>query len=192
MIKPRIKFLLLAAMFAAPLLAAWLLFFVYPEWQPQGRLNYGTLIIPVRPLPPLHLADSAGAPVTALKGKWSLVYLASANCDDQCRQRLLLIRQVRLALNADRERVQRVYLAPDAAALASARASFGPDHPDLVFLSDLGESGARAVDFFQPADAQAVYLFDPLGNWLMVYTGDVQPKGLYKDLKKLLRYSQIG
>jgi cytochrome oxidase Cu insertion factor (SCO1/SenC/PrrC family) len=194
MIQPKAKFLLLAALFAAPLAGAALLYFVFPELIPGGRLNYGTLIEPARPLPALQLRDVAGValPDSALKGKWSLVYLGGADCRDACQQRLLLTRQVRLALNKGRMRVQRVYLAPDGAAAAAAQAALAAEHPDLVFIADIAASGARAADFFTPADSNDLFLLDPLANWLMVYTGEVQAKGLHKDLKKLLRFSQIG
>lgn len=185
---PKLKFLLLAAIFIAPLAAAWVLFFVEPDWQPEGHTNYGTLVSPARPLPPLSLHDGTGAATGFPTGKWTLVYLGGAACDAACEQRVLLSRQVRLALNQNRERVRRVYLAPDATALAAARALLGDAHPDLVFLA----ADAAVAQFFQPSDPHALYLLDPLGNWLMSYTGEVQPKGLHKDIKKLLRFSQVG
>lgn len=185
----RVKLLLLAALFFAPVVSAVLIFFYAPEWI-GGRVNHGTLISPARAAPALGLVDVSGAPVpTALKVKWSLVYLAGASCDEACSARLVLTRQVRLALNQNRGRVQRVYLAPDAAALAAARAQLAAEHPDLQFYA---RTDASATAFFQPADPHALYLIDPLGNWLMVYAGDVEAKGLHRDLKKLLRVSQVG
>lgn len=194
MIPPKIKFLLLAVLFAAPLAGAALLYFVFPHLIPGGRLNYGTLVEPARPLPELRLQDAAGLAVTdsALRGKWSLVYLAGASCEESCHERLLLTRQVRLALNEKRVRVRRIYLAPSAAAASAAQALLAPEHPDLLFLADASPPGGSAADFFRPADPADLFLLDPLGNWLMVYTGDVQARGLHKDLKKLLRFSQIG
>ena len=188
--RARTKLLLIGAMFLAPLVAAITIFFYVPEWSPQGRVNYGTLVSPARALPSLALVDAAGAPApTTFSGKWSLVQLGGASCGESCQSRLLLTRQVRLALAKDRLRVQRVYLAPDPASLAAARALLASGNPDLVLVA---ETGRRAAAFFAPADAEAVYLLDPLGNWLMVYAGTVEPKGLLKDLKKLLRYSQVG
>jgi cytochrome oxidase Cu insertion factor (SCO1/SenC/PrrC family) len=188
----RLKLLLLALLFAAPLALAWLAYFGVPSLRPEGRLNYGTLIEPIRPLPALQLVDGAGAAVPeALRGKWSLLYLAGGACDATCASRLYVTRQVRLALAKNRERVQRVYLAPDAATLAAAR-GLTAEHHDLVLLADGGAPGRRAADFFQPADAHAVYLIDPLGNWVMLYTGELEPKGLHRDLRKLLRFSQVG
>lgn len=186
----RLKLLLLAALFLAPVVAAFVLYFYLPQYAPHGRVNHGTLVSPARALPPLALADAAGAPApTALLGKWTLVYLGGASCADACKARLLLTRQVRLALNQNRDRVRRAYLAPSAAAAAQAREELAAEHPDLVVLA---ETEPRAAAFFQPTDADALYLIDPLGNWVMAYTGAVEHKGLHRDLKKLLRVSRVG
>jgi hypothetical protein len=186
----RLKLLLLAALFFAPVVAAFVLYFYLPQFIPAGRVNYGTLISPSRAVPALALAEADGAAApSALLGKWSVVYLARASCGEACVARQVLVRQVRLALAEKRARVQRVYLAPDLAAAASAKAQLAAGHPDLRVLA----ADPAAVDaFFQPADPDALYLVDPLGNWLMVYTGVIEHKGLHRDLKKLLRASQVG
>ena len=186
--RARAKLLLLAALFFAPVIGAISIFFYAPDWF-GGRVNYGTLVSPARPVPDLGIVEPTGAPAPeALKHKWTLVYLARAACDEACHARLLLTRQVRLALNQNRGRVQRVYLAPGLAAAAAAKEQLAPEHPDLVILS----AGSAPRDFFQPVDPDAVYLLDPLGNWLMVYAGAIEHRGLHRDLKKLLRVSRVG
>ncbi len=187
----RLKLLALAALFLAPFVGALALYYGFPEYIPSGRQNYGTLIDPVRPAPDFALTDAAGvaAPAALRAGKWSLVYLGGATCDDACRERVMLTRQVRLALAKNRERVQRVYLAPDAPAAAQAQALLGAEHHDLVVLVT---GGAAAAQFFQPTDRDALYLLDPLGNWTMAYTGPLEHKGVYRDIKKLLRVSRAG
>jgi hypothetical protein len=188
--KARLKLLLIAALFFAPVVAAVTIFFYLPQYIPEGRVNYGTLVSPSRALPPLALVDSSAQPApTVLLGKWTLVYLAAARCDAACGERLVLTRQVRLALNEKRGRVQRAYLAVDAAQAAEAKALLGAEHPDLLFLA---APPLAATEFFKPVDPHAVYLVDPLGNWMMTYTGAVEHKGLHRDLKKLLRVSQVG
>lgn len=185
-------FLVLAVLFFAPVLAAYLFYFAFPQWQPEGKTHHGQLIAPARPSPQLTLRDAQGQPVdtSVFHGKWSLIYLGGDQCLKACQDKLFETRQIRTLLNQERGRVQRVYAAPSAAALTAARAALKDEvHPDLLYL-DAGGSGLR--EFLQPQDADAVYLLDPHANWLMVYpaTGDYQ--GILKDLKKLLRLSQIG
>ncbi len=194
----RVQFLLLATLFFAPLLAAFVLYFYAPELRPQGTTNYGELVTPARPLPPLQLVDADGKPAGegAVRGKWSLLYVGAVDCDAACDERLITVRQSRLALNEKRERVRRIYVAPDLAALNAVKTRDAAQHPDMLWLADTAAPGARLADFLEAKDAGAIYLLDPLGNWLMVYRSGrpVQDdfKGLQKDIKKLLRLSQIG
>lgn len=188
----RLQFLLLAALFFAPLFAAVLFYFVFPDWQPDARTNYGELLVPARPLPDVPLRDADGAPAAleAMRGRWSYVYLAGPACDAACAGKLYQIRQIRTLLNEKRQRVQRVYLAPEPAALRAAEAQLAAEHPDLQYYADSPDTDYRR--FFGGSDPGALYLVDPLGNWLMVYGTDADSKGILKDIKKLLRVSQIG
>jgi cytochrome oxidase Cu insertion factor (SCO1/SenC/PrrC family) len=188
----RRQFLLLAVLFFAPVVAAYLYYFAFPDWQPAAKTHHGVLVDPARPLPALQLRDAAGQPLDegALKGKWTLLYLGGTECGASCAEKNFQMRQIRILLNQNRDRARRVYAAPDAAGLAAARQSLDAAlHTDLVFL-DAGRSGLR--EFLGPAAADAVYLIDPLGNWLMTYPPESDYKGILKDLKKLLRISQIG
>ena len=47
-------------------------------------------------------------------------------------------------------------------------------------------------DSDNPLNAHRLYIIDPLGNLMMSYEPDVNPRDIYKDLKKLLRGSRIG
>ncbi|MBL6752406.1 MAG: SCO family protein [Nevskia sp.] len=193
----RRQFLVMLCIFVLPIVAAYAVFFLFPGLRPTGTTNYGQLVAPARPLPALSLRDAAGeaAAPALFKGKWSLVYLGAAACAEPCRTEIFLARQVRTALDKDAARVQRIYIAPDPASLAAARELLAADHRDLLLLADAGAKGARADEFFQPAVADALYLVDPLGNWMMVYAPRADQvadfKGILKDLKKLLFQSQV-
>lgn len=193
----RVQFVLLATLFFLPLLLSYALYFWFPQFRPTGSTNYGRLIDPARPLPSLSFVDARGATLdqTVLTVRWSYVRLAGASCDQACIRDLVLTRQVRLAQNEKRSRVQRVLVLADAAAVATVAEQLKAEHPDLRVLAQTGAPGQRLSDLLQPADA-AAHLVDPNGNWLLFYPagGDTQTdfRGLQKDLRKLLRLSQIG
>ncbi len=192
--RSRGQFYLLVVLFFGPLLAAVLLYFAFPDFQPHARTNYGELINPARPLPaPLALLDADAKPLDreALRGRWTYLYLGQATCDKACADKLYQIRQIRTLLNEKQPRVQRVYLAPDAAALPALRAQLHETHPDLHFYAEADTTQTLRA-FFKGGDPQALYLIDPLGNWLMVYPAAAESPGILKDIKKLLRISQIG
>lgn len=192
--RSRGQFYLLVALFFGPLIAAVLLYFAFPDFQPHERTNYGELVNPAQPIPePLALLDADAKPLDreTLRGRWTYLYLGADACDKACEDKLYQIRQIRTLLNEKQPRVQRVYLAPDAAALPALRAQLHETHPDLRFYTE-PDAAQPLRAFFKSHDPQAVYLIDPLGNWLMVYPAAAESTGILKDIKKLLRISQIG
>jgi cytochrome oxidase Cu insertion factor (SCO1/SenC/PrrC family) len=194
----RLMLLLLASLFFGPLLLASLWYSHADRWPlPEQRANHGQLISPARPLSTLKLLDLKGKliPAERLQGRWSLVYLGSPVCDAKCEHLLYQTRQVRTALGKDTDRVQRVYLLasvpPDPARLEALRSL----HPDLL-LAVL--ASPETVAQFPEADAavlwsgQQLYVVDPLGNLMMRYGADQDPKDMLADFKRLLRLSHIG
>lgn len=187
------KVYLITALFFAPLLLAFLLYYGVDGWRPAGSTNNGDLITPARPLPETVLLTPEGAELklASLHGKWTLVYIGAGQCDARCREALTLMRQTRLALNDAMTRVQRLflvtgeccdqeYLAAEHAGLTIARTS------DSNFMTTFARD-AKPVD-----QAGRIYIVDPLGNLMMSYEPGARRKGLLEDLKKLLRLSHIG
>ena len=192
----RRQFLILAALFLAPVLGAYLVYFPAPGLAPEGTTNYGELESPVRPLPEESLLTGAdGEPAdAALTGLWTLVLRADGACDEVCEANLILTRQVRLALNNKRTRVQRLLVVdtPERAAELSER--YGEPHPHLLVAA-----GSPRLDAFLQLPHAELLLLDPNGNAVMRYRPLQTPdgvqqdfKGIRKDLKKLLRLSNIG
>ena len=86
-LRGRVRMLLVLLVCAAPVVASYVTYFVI---RPEGRTNYGTLILPTRSLPALPLRTLDGAAVAAgtLRGQWLLVVVAPAACDAACQDRL--------------------------------------------------------------------------------------------------------
>jgi hypothetical protein len=187
----RIRMLLIAAVFAMPVIASTLLFYMLPEYQPDDTTNYGQLQQPARPSEAVNLIPRGASEPDArlLHRIWSLVIFDDGACDALCNERLLMTRQMRLSLSDRRDRVQRVLVVPDAEAAEALESSLRLAHPDLRIVIDAGGS---AADFFGEHPAGTLFLTDPLGNYLMRYAPDAEPKGLRKDIVRLLRASQIG
>ena len=172
----------LALLFFAPLGLAFYLYYAHADWYPGGRVNTGVLIEPARPLPAANF----------LKGKWTLLLVESGSCTAACRGQLYGTRQVRLALDRDMKRVQRVLIAEG----GCCDAEFLRDqHPDLILIQPAAAAPLLALLPQEGAGAgraPRVYLVDPLGNLMMFYAADAKPKGMLEDLKRLLRLSSIG
>ncbi len=177
---------LLIALTVAPVAASYLLYYF---WQPARTVNYGELIEPL-PLPDTQLALADGAPfrLSQLKGRWLLVSVDSGQCDAQCDRKLLYMRQLRLTQGKNAERVERVWLVSDDAVpgnetVAQYRGTWVVRAGGAALLGRLPAAGA-------PSDH--IYLVDPLGNLMMRFPRDPDPRLMIKDLARLLKASQLG
>lgn len=195
--RSRSQIWVLLAVFFAPLIIAFVLYYGVEGWRPSGQTNHGELVQPPQMLPDADLASGAAPPLAAsvFKGKWTLVYIGSGDCDARCREALTLMRQSRLALNDDLPRVQRVFLVTDACCDQNYLQS---EHEGLLIGLLEGEAGTQYREVFQAALAEPIeqagriYIVDPLGNLMMSYPRESEPKGLLVDMKKLLKLSHIG
>ena len=197
--RARLSLLLLLALFAAPVVLAWLAFYVLPEWRPAGTANHGELIEPLRPLPPFQLETLAGDTVDEafVRGKWTLVYLMQGACNDRCVEHLYRLRQVRLAQGKNIDRVQRLVLWDATGVSPAKQAELDSHFPGQVVLSLAERQPSALLDAFvlqgrDPLQAGRVYVVDPLGNLMMSYEPQAEPGGMIEDLERLLKYSGLG
>jgi cytochrome oxidase Cu insertion factor (SCO1/SenC/PrrC family) len=183
----------LIAVFVGPLLLAILMYTRLDSWQPSGQVNHGELITPARPLGEITLIgpDEARLETDYFRGKWTLVYLAGSRCDLGCETALFKTRQARETLGRDSDRVQRLYLVVDRPSQPWPPA-FAAEHPLMQLATAPGASRAAVVDGFGADGRGRVFVVDPLGNVMMRYDAEATTKGIQKDLKRLLKVSQIG
>ena len=181
----------LAALFFLPLLGSFYLYYI-GGWRPEGGTNNGELISPARPLSPITLnkRDGTSPSQTLLQDKWSLVYIGDGRCDEACQHALWTVRQTRLLLAEDMDRVQRVFIADEA---CCNDAFLDREHPGLEVIRAEDDVTRQWLGQF-PRDPAVpyVYIIDPLGNLMMRFDTRENPKGLLKDLEKLLKRSHIG
>lgn len=180
----RRSLVILALVCVAPLVASYLFYYV---WRPEGSKNYGELI------PPASVPEVASPPADdlrlgALKGKWVMVVVDQGACPEACRERLWLLRQLRLTQGKEMDRVARAWVVidevpPDPALLA--------EHEGMVLLKPGQVRGL--MDLLEARNARDhVFLVDPLGNLMMRFPANPDPNRMKKDLIHLLKVSRIG
>jgi cytochrome oxidase Cu insertion factor (SCO1/SenC/PrrC family) len=196
--RARASLLIIFALFAAPVVLAWLLFFVFPEWVPKTTTNNGVLIEPIRPLPAFQLQSVSAKRVDAnlLQGKWTLVYLHKGACDTVCVEQLYKVRQVRLSQGKNIDRLQRLMLW-QAEGVDEARRNELQQHFPGQLIVLLAGDAERLLEVFDvdgrtPMGQERIYLVDPLGNLMMLYEPGSEPRGMIRDLERLLKYSGLG
>lgn len=184
--KGRRTLLLLAAVAALPLICAYAF---YQFWRPEHSVNHGELIA-TGALPGTPLTDLAGKTFSsdALRGKWLLVTVQPPSCDQTCQRSIYYMRQVRLTQGKNAARVERLWLlsgagVPDPRLLAEHAGLLVARPQDASWLGLLPAKGERSAH---------IYLIDPLGNIVLRYDQDADPKGMIKDLTRLLGVSTIG
>jgi hypothetical protein len=182
----RWKMILLMLVCATPVIAS---YFTYYVIRPDGRRNYGELINPQRPLPLLSGVNAEGqtVPLTSLKDQWLLISVADSTCNEACQRHLYLQHQLRETLGRERDRLDWVWLRTGAADLSPVLKE--ATRAAVVLRMDR----SALASWLEPAAGQQLenhlYVVDPLGNWMMRFPADLDPKQAKSDLDRLLRAS---
>ena len=183
-IKSRIYFILIILSFIGPLIFATLMY-IYRDSLPiappstNGELLESMIYI--------HKNSTSEKTLKTFSNKkWSLIFVVRGNkCDKTCSEILHLIRQTRISLNQDSSRVMNIVITDqkndDIEGLIKA------DYKNINKLID-----PKLLDN-ELLNNGTLYISDPLGNIFMFYNKEnLNFKGLRKDLKKVLKISQIG
>lgn len=190
----RAYILALFAVFFAPLLFAMWLYFGTHSWLTSESQSHGVLIQPPRTLNEFVITSFDGVSWSHKQflGKWTLLYLGDENCDLYCEASLFKMRQVRLSLGRDSQRIQRKFLGINHHSNTESLNVIFEKYPDMqVAWFDPSQTGIHLPQF-KDLDEHAIYLIDPLGNLMMCYSKHATAKGIKKDLKRLLKVSKIG
>jgi hypothetical protein len=190
----RIQMLLLLLACASPVIAS---YFAYYVIKPEGgKTNFGTLVYPAQGFNNTWLDVS-------LKGKWTLLIARPAGecrtTDEKCVEALFLMRQTRVAMGRESNRVQLVWVNTDGKSV----------DPNLLQAYDEKTAGLKVVSL--PSDPKAradfdawmnkegagneIQLVDPSPAKMMYFPVTNSPKEfsrMKKDLEKLLKLNRKG
>jgi hypothetical protein len=189
---PRTKFVMIFLLFSVPFIASTITFLV---WKPSVTNNYGELLSPVVALPEAKLIridnDFANKELIekSLRGKWLMLTRDSGACETACQKKLYAMRQARLSIGREQDRVVRVILvdddvAPRAALVAEFQGTIWILAKALPWLAKLPSAEANARNH--------IYGVDTLGNVFIRYNADPDIKRMMKDFQQVLKASQIG
>jgi hypothetical protein len=132
--------------------------------------------------------DGMPLDLTTLRGKWLMVHVGPASCDAACAQQLYLMRQTRIAQGKEQSRIERLWVVTDAGTIAPALLQ---EYPGLRAWRP-SESGFAEQFPATSSPGSHIYLVDPLGNLMLRFPAEPDAKRMMKDLKLLLKASQIG
>ncbi|MBI0415051.1 MAG: hypothetical protein ITD42_05780 [Nitrosospira sp.] len=180
------KLLLLMLLMGAPIILSYLLYFL---GTPSGSVNYGELM-ETKPLPEaiLHRIDNTSFSINQLRGKWVLLVIDSGVCEESCRKKLYYMRQVRLSQKTEMQRIERVLLIDDD---RIPEINIEKEFKGTWLINAKNNKLLEAIPA-KVSQHDHIYVIDPLGNLMMRFPKDVDPSLMLKDLKRLLKISQIG
>ncbi|MCK4842364.1 MAG: hypothetical protein KAT04_10885 [Methylococcales bacterium] len=161
-----------------------------------GGTNNGQLITPIVTT---EFTDFVGFDefsvenMKEIRGHWVLVNVIPNNdCNELCQQAIHKTKQLRLMMNKDLTRIRRLVLVMAKVDTDLAKQWWKDDArllrsmPKLALLEKLKK--IRNEDIPEGM----LFLMDPLGNFMMQYEAGFDPYKVKRDLKKLLRISQVG
>ena len=174
--------IMIAAAVIAPVALSYFVYYLAPR---AAFTNYGELL-PTASLPDLAGTTIDGQPfrLASLRGKWTILVPAGGACDAACGETLYATRQARTMQGKDMDRVARAWIVTDDAVPAPERLA---EHPGMLVARMAASEVAKL-----PKGGNAVVLVDPLGNQVLAWPREPDPKALAKDLGRLLKASRIG
>ncbi len=168
----------LLATFILPIALGTAFFYWNPTAFTKNTVNYGEFVNPVittEKQDVIFSKDTKGG----LQGLWTLTYVTN-NCDERCIDVLKNMKTIRILMNEDMRRIQRMLLVDNVTDFK--------EHGVLVATPS--ETLSQQLRKF-PNDS--LFLIDPLGNVMLHYNPqDLSIKRVIKDLDRLFKYSRIG
>lgn len=185
-VKARIALVVIVALFTAPFIASWYLVFYTDFKKNDIGVQNGSLIHPVIEVGAIEAIAIGDETKQKLLGKWTLTGFVSAGCDADCEKLLYTLRQTRLALGKNLDKVGRLVLTDSDEVLG-----YEEEYKGQKVVKD-AEEYDRLMNKFREIenfDANDIYLIDPYGFIMMRYDRSMNPKGIIKDVERLIKNS---
>jgi len=163
----------------------------------NSSTNLGKLVSPPIPTDRADLEgidEFSNKNINELLGRWVIInFISRDQCAKTCKEAIHKTRQLRLMLNKDLIRTRRIVIISSDSNPDSFKTIWENDDRLIrvkarqQFLNKLSK-----IEISPLTEEGTVLLMDPLGNLMMQYEPGFNPYHVVKDLKKLLKVSQIG
>lgn len=196
--KSKLTLALVFALCVFPIVGATYLYRHRQQLQ-MPTVNNGHLFKHIVSIEDLAFGQTPSGSVKSYAGKWLLMYVANHDCGELCQNKVYLLHQIHTALGKDRSRLHNLLVVGEAGNNDGMLKALTQKYHDVdlavanpiqqqEFKQTIKSADAKALDNSQ----DQIYLVDPHGNLVLSYHVTVKPKAIFKDLKRLLKVSQIG
>ena len=185
-VKARISLIVIVILFTSPFIASWYLVFYTDFKKNDIGVQNGSLIDPVIEVGVIESQAIGDKTKQKLLGKWTLTGFVSNGCNMDCEKLLYTLRQTRLALGKNLDKVGRLILTDSEEVMGYVEEYKGQKVVKDPVEYDRLINKFREIENF---DATDIFLIDPYGFIMMRYKRDMNPKGIIKDVERLIKNS---
>lgn len=197
--RPVVILCLILLVIIAPIILAWAMV-KYAGHYDFKKNNNGVLIAPPSPnVNDVNFYDfkrRESLSGETLVGKWWIVYVSPEKCFQECQENLYNLRQLQIALGKDSTRVGRIFVAQANCPTAFCEQYLPEYYPEMQRVTfesaDFNKLFLKSAISVTSETLGQIYIIDPLGNVILYYDPDTEPKSILSDLKRLLKVSKIG
>tara|TARA_B110000003_G_C16370404_1_gene426333 strand:- start:218 stop:694 length:477 start_codon:yes stop_codon:yes gene_type:complete len=152
-------------------------------------VEHGKLISPVVSIGTIKAKEISTMNEVVIDKKWILVFMQNKMCAESCEERLYQFRQIRLALGEDRDKVDRLVILNKENYLNELKNSYsGQKYIDNSFMN-YQFLVTKFKDLYS-GKVSPIFLIDPYGYLMMQYPKETEPKGIIKDIERLIKNSK--
>jgi hypothetical protein len=186
----RVQLILILVVFAAPIAGAFL-------YKPKAFNNYGDIYSPVRPVQNLQMQGASGpVELDSFRRQWVFFVTADTQCSAACEENILKMRQLRFMQNNNMSRIRTLFMHANLAPTTALDLAAKYSPVEVYAIEPTALKAWSKILLLQDAPAEAqndrFYIIDPAGNLMMSYPASADPNIIKKDIKRLLKASQIG
>jgi hypothetical protein len=173
--------------FLVPMLAAHFIYH-HPHLFHFKKTNYGELITPSKPIENLNFLnnDNHFKTFKTLQPLWLLIYTPKNCGKDLLNQtRPHELKQLQIAMGKDGARLLNLALLPE---ICKNQRPVFTNEIQVIFITP----SVLKIFTGSAKQGQNLFIVDPFSELILMYKENNTPTELYKDLKQLLKVSQIG
>lgn len=187
----RLKLLAILVLCSFPVVVAYFVFYVI---HPQGEARFGELLTPVHPVPNAQATRLSGGqlPLSSLKAQWLLVKVDGGACEQDCQKQLYTLRQFRLMLGQNMNRLDWLWLVNDQIAVDPKLAASLEHDKATVLRVEAATLKNWLPTPLGKSQQDFIYVVDPMGNTMMRFPSMLDSAAAAKakrDMEHLLRAS---
>ena len=185
-IKNRLILIGIIMLFVTPIIASWYLVFFTDYQRNNQGVHHGMLVDPVIKVGEIEVKTLEDDSLTQVGTRWTWVFFVEDRGYEDCSKKLYKVRQLRLALGKEIDKIDRLLV-------TKSKIDWSP-FSEAYAGQKILESGMQDYEVLMKAfgshkqfNPKSIYLMDPYGFLMMQYSADAEPKGMIRDLERLIR-----